>query len=105
MNFDWRELGAFLGVIVVANGLMLWAVKLLLQRQSETLANKLNELTTSDETQTDAINALQRDLNKHKLESARNYLHREDAVIWFGRFEQKIDALWNFLHDRFESKN
>lgn len=96
------KLTELLGVVSVVNGLTIWAMKRLLDGQREAFAQQIRQLATRNAGQDDDIQQVRDDLNEFKVTATRQFIHREDALIYFGRFEQKIDAIWSHLMD---SKN
>jgi len=107
-GWDWHYIAAMVGtlaaLLAVYSAILLWAVKALLKRQSDETAAKLLELMERDTSQDDEIDAVRRELNDHKVDVAKNYIRREDALVYFARFEQKVDAIWTFLHERFNGR-
>ncbi len=102
--WDWRYLSAMLALLTIYSGFILFAVKFLMRKQSGDLADKLMELIARDTGQDDEIEAVRREISEHRIEVAKDYIRREDALVYFSRFEQKLDAVWGFLHERFNNR-
>lgn len=98
---NWSIFAALVAVIGLSSTGLLWAVKIMLRNHNAALGERFDELAQRDRGHDHAIHQLREELNDHKVDAARQYLHREDAVMFFGRAEQKIDAIWQFLHERF----
>jgi predicted Holliday junction resolvase-like endonuclease len=41
---------------------------------------------------------LQKEISELKATLPREYVRREDWIMSFGKIEQKIDAIWEFVH-------
>jgi Tfp pilus assembly protein PilN len=62
----------------------------------------LREIRSSINTQNDKNNQLQSELSELKASLPREYVRREDWIMSFGKIEQKIDAIWEFVHKKNE---
>jgi len=46
---------------------------------------------------------LRQELSELKEALPKEYVRREDWIMSFGKIEQKIDAIWEFVHEHIES--
>jgi hypothetical protein len=107
MTQGWQLLSLLIAIMFALNGIVLWAVKVWLarlaaecERQSTVIDARIEELAARENSLGTHVGVLKEDSTAFKLVAAREYLRRDDAVIYFARFEQKIDAIWSFLHER-----
>lgn len=101
-TWDWNYLGVMAALLALFSGILLWAVRTLLKRQADDVSSKLLDLMKRDTTQDDDIDAVRKELNDHRVDVATNYIRREDALVFFSRFEQKIDAVWQAINERYK---
>lgn len=99
MTADWDTLARLAGLLIAINGGLLWAVKWIIDHQRQAFEQRFEEFIKRDKAQDDDIEALRGDLQDLKASLPREYVHRDDWIMSFGRFEQKIDGIWNFLHE------
>lgn len=92
-----RELAELMSVLVAVNGGTLWAVKKMIENQREQFALQIRELVDRDSGQDANVDRVQERVSQLEVHLARDYIHRDDAIIFFGRFEQKMDAVWDQL--------
>lgn len=97
MSWDVAKIFELIGIISTINGLTLWAVKRLVDNQRAMMIETVQKVIDRNSSQDDDIVKVKNELNDFKVEVVRSYIHRDDAVIYFGRFEQKIDSIWNHL--------
>ena len=100
-GWDWHYLGALAALVSIYSGVILWAVRVIVKRGNDDTRARLDELLEKDKTNERDIDQVREALAAHRIEVATTYIRREDAVVYFSRFEQKIDAIWEFLHKRF----
>ena len=100
---EWQQLAVIVSVIGAINALTMWAVQLMMKRHTKQTDDLFEAASTRDKDHDLKINVIEEKLAELKLEVARDYVTRRDFVIAFGRCEQKIDAIWVFLHEA--SKN
>lgn len=94
---EWREVATIVGIMSAVNGGFLWACKAMLENQRNQFLDSIRGITSKNSDQDEHINLVREDLAAFKLQASEGFIRREDAIIYFGRFEQKIDAVWNHL--------
>lgn len=92
-----RELAELMAVLMAVNGGTLWAVKKMIENQREQFSQQIQELINRDTGQDGNLDRVQERVSQLEVHLARDYINRDDAIIFFGRFEQKIDSIWNHL--------
>ena len=92
LDLDWLMLSIIAGVVAAVNGLTMWAIKTMITRDLDRMAKQSAGFAGD-------LKSLRKDLNELKLGVARDYVHRNDFVMWSSRIEQKIDAVWSFLYE------
>lgn len=97
---EWSHVGALIGLVILANGSMVWAVKLLVKRNIEALNDDLNGIRSKIQLHETQQKTLEREVSAIRECMPREYVRREDWIISFARIEQKIDAIWRFIHDQ-----
>jgi len=95
--WDYSKIGLLIGIVTAVNALTLFMMRQLLESHRRSFAKQVESLTTVNTGQDDDISEVKEELSDFRVEVAKNYIHREDAIIYFGRFEQKIDAIWGYL--------
>jgi len=60
----------------------------------------LREIKKSVSNQNEKHDELQKELSNLKEALPKEYVRREDWIISFGKIEQKIDAIWKYVHQR-----
>jgi hypothetical protein len=102
---DYSMLGALSGLIVAINGLTLWAVKRLLDTQRDALREQTAALSQRDAGFDYEIEAVRGELKDFRIEVSRSYIARDDWIIYVGRMEQKIDAIWGYIFQLTKEQN
>lgn len=97
-GFDWRYIVILSAIEGTTMGVILWAVRVLTRKSTEETKRQLDEIGIGAQTHEREISRLRSDLAEHRVEVATHYVRREDAVVFFSRFEQKLDTIWEFLH-------
>lgn len=108
MPMDWDTLARIGGLIAIINGGLLWAVKWLVDQQRRAFEQRFEEFMRRDVQHDENIQAVRDDLQALEARLPREYVHRDDWIMSFGRFEQKLDGIWQFLHnlrDRIDGKS
>jgi len=95
--WDITQISVMVGIVTVINALMVFVMRQLLESHRRSVAKQFEALGGTNQSQDDDITQVRKELYEFKAETARNYIHREDAIVYFGRFEQKIDAIWGYL--------
>lgn len=98
---DMRDAVVFAGLwMTLATGALFWAVKWLLDRYKESIAEQFNalesrfdRLDTELKQDKDALHAVERSLMQLKADLPLNYVRKEDAVRHEAVFNAKLDAL------------
>jgi hypothetical protein len=62
----------------------------------------LREIRAGMNDQTSRHDELRKELSELKASLPREYVRREDWIMSFGKIEQKIDAIWEFVHKYIE---
>jgi len=96
------EFAALVTVMLALNGAFLWAVKWLFNRHSELMTKKVEAIRVSVADQMEKHDQLKADMSSLKECLPREYVRREDWIMSFSRIEQKIDAIWQYIHTRGE---
>ncbi len=97
-GFDWRYVAVLATIEGTTMGIILWAVRVLTRKSMEETKRQLAEMSSSGDLNMRSIAQLRETLAEHRVEIATHYVRREDAVVFFSRFEQKLDTIWEFLH-------
>jgi len=58
----------------------------------------LREIKKSVSNQNAKHDELQKELSNLKETLPKEYVRREDWIVSFGKIEQKIDAIWKYVH-------
>lgn len=95
--WDLYKLSELIGIIAAFNAVTIFAVKRLMENQWRAFAQQVHEVKACDVRQDANVQTVREELAAFKLEATRSFIHREDALVYFGRFEQKIDAIWTHL--------
>ncbi|MCK4783963.1 MAG: hypothetical protein KAV87_09450 [Desulfobacteraceae bacterium] len=90
---SWHEVTAIVLLITVINAGFVWAVKWLISSVLRDCSVKIIDLNKTSE-------ALKDDLFSLKESLPRDYVRREDWIMGFAKIEQKIDAIWNYIHEK-----
>jgi hypothetical protein len=97
MHLDWQTVGLVLGIFTTLNGMSLWAVKWLIERNNEILTAQFKARTTKDVDQDEEMRRISQKQNQIELSMSNEYMHRDDASIYFERLDKKIDMIWSHL--------
>ena len=101
---DWKAIAALVAIIALTNGGFIWAVKCLLANNSKKLAEDIKKITDANGKQDERLEDLKNDFSRLKEKLPEKYVRREDWIISFGRIQQKIDGIWEFIHKTIESQ-
>ena len=105
MWWDWHQVGTLIGVISALNGGFLWATKVLIENQRSAFAERVAAMIDANNHQDEDIAELARDLAAFKLSITEHYIRRDDWIVYVGRMEQKIDAIWGHLFTASQANN
>lgn len=86
---SWQDIAVVIILVTAINAGFFWAIKWL-------VINSLKDCRESNETLKDGLSSLKENL-------PRDYVRREDWIMGFAKIEQKIDGIWNYIHQN--SKN
>lgn len=87
----WQGIAAIAGLVVISNAGLVWAVKWITAANWKKLSRDISAVHESN-------GALKDELARLKETLPREYVRREDWIMGFSRIEQKIDAIWNYIH-------
>lgn len=90
---DWQALAVIASFLAAWGGLLLWAVKAMLDRQAKHIDGRFTELTAERRKESARVSELERDLLKLKAELPIDYVRREDAIRNETAFHAKLDGL------------
>ncbi len=92
-----------LGGLAALNGGMVWILKHLIARSQadfqRMLDKHLEDARARDTSQDKRIEGLESQIQQMTRELPETYMRRDDYVQSFGRVEQKIDSIWQYLRD------
>lgn len=97
---NWIMVSVLVSVFIATNAGLVWAVKWLLARHREMISSALESIKASVGQNTDRNAKLREEFSSLRETLPRDYVRREDWIMSFSRIEQKIDAIWQFIHDR-----
>ena len=101
---DWKQVATLEGMIILANGGFVWAVKWLLSEDRKRLAADFRQIRAEALKQGNRHDELWKEVSALKESLPREFVRREDWVMSFGRIEQKIDAIWKFVYEYVDQK-
>lgn len=97
---NWADVGMLTGVLLATNAGLVWAVKWLLSRHREMVTAEIAAVRKATIDQDDRELKIRQDLSTLRECLPRDYVRREDWIMSFSRIEQKIDAIWRYIHER-----
>lgn len=98
IGLDWRVAGMLVTLVVAWSGLLVAAIKWLLDRHSQHIDRRFSELEKHDTAEQLRVERLRSELQAVRIEMSRDYVRREDWI----RFSGLIDAKLDKLYERFE---
>jgi len=90
---DWATIGVLGGFIAIWSGVILFAVKWILDQTNTHIKSLV-------ETQTKRTELLERSMVAFREELPRDYVRREDWIRLAGTIDAKLDSLWRALQQR-----
>lgn len=63
----------------------------------------LRDIRASIRSQGDRHNELRKELADLREALPKEYVRREDWIMSFGKIEQKIDAIWQYIHEHIKA--
>lgn len=97
--WDWGHVAVMVGLVVVANGGFVWAVKWLLSRDRKLLSDSISEMKARIGQQENRHEEIKRDVSRIRECMPRDYVRREDWIRSFTQIDIKIDAIWEYIRD------
>jgi hypothetical protein len=97
MDINWQTVAALVVIVTTLNGMSLWAIKWLIERNNEILMTKFKERRRKDIDQDEEMRRIQQEQNEIKVSMPDEYMRRDDAVVYFERLDKKIDMIWSHL--------
>ena len=88
----WQDVVAIIIIMAAINAGFVWAVKWLISSKWKDFSCKADDLHRTNE-------ALKDNLFSLKESMPINYVRRDDWIMGFARIEQKIDGIWNYIHE------
>lgn len=104
-QIDWKTLGLLIGIILSWTAAFLWAVKVMLNRESKLIDSQFVTLTGNLTQITDRQQELEKDLLRLRAELSEKYVHREDWIRFGVAIDRKLDLIWKKLDRLKESAN
>lgn len=98
-SIDWKTLSAITAVLSLLNAGLFWAVRWLVESQRQAFERRFEDLIGRLKVSSEDVHEVRRELYELKAELPRTYVQRDDWIMSFGRFEQKLDGIWNFVHE------
>lgn len=102
-EIDWGVVSVLVGVAMAWGGVLLWAVKVLLDRNQrhsdrsfELINERFEELKKDTEAESKQWQRIERDLLELRADMPLNYVRREDWI----RFSSVIDAKQDTLNEK-----
>ena len=92
-GLNWQDIAAIVGLVTVGNVAFVWAVKWLLANNWQKLSKEIDAIHRTSED-------LNNDLYSLKESLPKEYVRREDWIMGFSRIEQKIDGIWEYIHQQ-----
>ena len=99
MPEDWGLIATLIGLYAAMNAVVIFAVGSLLKQHGRDVGRRLDEMRKQDGNHDQELEDLRQDLADHKLRTERDFVRREDSVIYMSRVERKMDAIWGALHE------
>lgn len=102
MTLDTRGIGIALTLIMVWSGVLIGAVKWLLGRllaaHTAHIDARFEQLQRDSADRREEYRLLREDLDRLRESLPREYVRRDDWIMGFSRVDQKLDAIWTFVH-------
>lgn len=95
---EWNQIAVIVSLVTAVNGGFVWAVRWMLTNDRKRIMQDLADVRTQATEQNDKHEKLREQFAKLREQMPKEYVRREDWIISFGRVEQKIDAIWAFIH-------
>jgi len=98
---EWQVVALTVSMITLANGGFLWAVRWMLNNYRQEASEDLETIRAAIAKESDRRERLQKELSRLREKLPEDYVRREDWIMGFSRMEQKVDAIWEFLHSSY----
>lgn len=91
---DWQTISTLGGVLSAFGGLLIGAVKWILEKHLTQLDKRFESLEKVIGDDMDAIKQIERDLTELKISLPREYVRREDWIHFSGVIDAKLDGIY-----------
>ena len=102
VTLDGRGIGILVTLIIVWSGFLIGAVKWLLSRllsaHTAHIDARFEQLQRDSAERREEYRGLRDDLDRLRDSLPREYVRRDDWIMGFSRVDQKLDAIWEFVH-------
>lgn len=105
MTIDWPALGIFSTVLLAGLGLLLAAIRWLLDRWVTQLEKRFTHLEATASAWSSELSRLDREILKLKAELPERYVGREDWIRFAHTIDHKMDVLRDRLEDLRETRH
>jgi len=95
----WAQVAALGTLVVIANGGFVWVVRWLLSSDRKKMSGDFEEIKGRLSTQDKKHEELRKEFSQLEKDLPKEYVRREDWIISFSRIDQKLDAIWKFIHE------
>lgn len=93
-DLNWSQLGAMLGLLTIANGAFLMALKVMFDRNTKHIDQRLDVFEESIDKTDSRIQKLELDVERLRGDIGKDYVRREDWIRLSTQLDAKLDRLW-----------
>lgn len=102
VTLDARGIGIlvtlFMGWSAFLVGVVKWLIGKLLAAHTAHIDERFEQMNKDSAERKEEYRALRSDLDKLRDSLPREYVRRDDWIMGFSRVDQKLDAIWKFVH-------